>query len=210
MANRSDNFTRADSGVSIDSPSDAAGNYTTTATWGIASNTGYNADGAGSCCATLDASSADVEVQVTLTTIGGSGTGGAGIGFRYVDANNFWRARARVSASTLSLQRMIAGSNTTIGTDYSYTPANGDVIKVVADGNDITVYLNGVSRITASDSTHNTATKHGLFVNSDTASRFDDLTITDLGGSPDVTVSASGSALTTGSGTQIPGFEIVL
>jgi hypothetical protein len=181
MTNRTDDFNRADSGATIDSPSDGLGNYTVAQTWGIQSNRGYCANGGSLGAAVLEAS-ADVEVQVTIAVNGGAGGGGHGVVFRYVDANNYWFVRARVDASVLNMQKFVGGSGTDVGTDFSYTPANGDVIKVVAEGTSISVYLNGTLRIgPVTESTHLTATKHGLFAHGDSTARFDDLSITEVG-----------------------------
>lgn len=183
MANRSDNFNRADESVSgtLGTPSDSSGAYTynATAAWLIASNTAGMALGGNIATAALDAGAANAEVQVTIATTGNNGY--FGLCARYVDTSNYLVA-IQIVGGGLYIYRMTSGSLVQLGS-YSSTPANGDVLKFVVDGNDISAYLNGTLRIGPITETQgNTSTLHGLFGYADGVVRFDDLTITDLGG----------------------------
>lgn len=154
MANRSDNFTRADS-ASLGTPSDlgsawveAQGNFSISANIGgvttLVSSRAY---------AYLEASSAIGESSITLNS-----TGDVGVVIRYVDINNFMV----VTVSNLTLFKRVAGTFTSLGSS-PYTPAAGDVVSVSVDASNLyTVKLNGVAKYTATDAANATGTKHGL------------------------------------------------
>ncbi len=80
------------------------------------------------------------------------------VAFRVVDANNFFVVKA--NASTYTLVKKVASSNTTLGT-YTATPANDDVIMVTVKDDLITVYVNGIPVITATDPALNTCCNVG-------------------------------------------------
>lgn len=186
MANRADNFNRADTSA-IGTPSDggSAWVYATTAGagWGVGSNKAYNVYDASSnrYYGYLECSAADGDVQVTLSTTSG-GSGYVGLAARVTGTDDLWVVRAS-AASGYELIKFVSGSATVVGT-YGTGPSDGDVLKWTLSGDSHTVYVNGVSRITASDSFNNTATKHGLHANGawPTSARWDDWSFTDAGG----------------------------
>lgn len=183
MANRSDDFNRTDSTETLNSPSDASGNYTLVGTWGVASNRGYSVSPQSPGVAWLETSATDVEVQVTIPVLPTNDSCGALA--RYVDTNNLVAALFHVSANKLRLIKWVSGSYTQVAS-ASITPVAGDVLKLVADGDQFTVYVNGTSQIAAttiSDAALQSSTKHGLYAWAETTARFDNLTITDISGS---------------------------
>lgn len=196
MTDRVDNFNRADSSTSLGAPSDGGGGYTTNGTWGIVSSRAYCVVSAAQSVAYLDASITDADVQVTLATMSAD----VGLVARVVDSNNYFLS-AVTSGTGFRLYKRVAGSFTQLGTTYSGTPANGDVLKLTVNGTSLTVYVNGTSRITATDSSHASATKFGLRAHNDSSSRFDDFSVTGLGGGTSVSpgagsVTVSGQAPT--------------
>lgn len=179
---RSDTFTRADSLLTINSPSDAAGDYTVAATtvFGIASNTGQWVSGFDTVfpTAVLESSSAVVDFSVDYPAVGAD----AGVVIRYVDASNFNDCFVRSSGNTLQLHKIVAGAFTSLGT-FTGAIANGDTIKVtVSAGNVYNVFQNGTLRIgPVTDAANSTGTKHGLATNSDATVRWDNLVMTTPG-----------------------------
>lgn len=179
MANRADNFNRSDVNSPMGTPSDGGSDWTYPGTtlWGISSNQAFNFGQESQSIAVLEASSATVEVQATLSTISADG----GLCARVVDNSNYIVVAATAGVS-YRLFKQVAGSFTQLGSTYATSPANGDVIKLVCNGSNIEVFVGGVSRITAIEGAHSTATKHGLRCNGDQNTRYDDFSITDLGG----------------------------
>lgn len=108
-------------------------------------------------------------VQATLK--GGMTTG---IIFRCQDANNFWLFE-QGNAGNSTLSKYVAGTRTDV-TFVSGTAGNavGDVYKVVFSGSSITCYHNGVSVMTATDTTLETATGVGLLGSVQFSSAWDD------------------------------------
>jgi hypothetical protein len=178
---RADTFDRADSSGGLGTPSDGGSVWVQDTsgggvTFGISSNKAYDPfDNNGHLVASLEASAADVSVQVTLAAFAGQ----MGLSARVSDANNFLNVRA-LAGTGYSLFKRVAGSSTQLGSTWAGTPADGDVVKLVMSGSSLEVFVNGVSRITATDSFNSTATKHGLwaFAANFTAARWDDFSIT--------------------------------
>lgn len=178
MSNRSDDFNRADSSSSLGTPSDGGGAWTAlVGTWGIASNTGYLATDAGDSqdVAVLDSGTSDVDVQVTLATL----TSTPGLILRAADSNNYLLLQTTTSGFTM--YRRASGSFTGIGS-WSGTTASGDVIKFQGNGTTVKAFHAGVERISVTESSGQTNTKHGIYSFVSTGPRFDDFSITDLGG----------------------------
>lgn len=184
-ATRWDRFTRANNSGPLGTPSDGGSAWLDTsaigggALFGINGNQAYDAfDSGGNLASTLDSGSSDTAVQVTLATFADQ----MGLSARATDSNNYLFIRA-YSGLGYDLFKRVAGASTNLGS-YSTTPASGDVLKLDMSGSSLTVYVNGVSRITATDGFNSTATKHGLWAYSAnfTAARWDNFSITDLGG----------------------------
>lgn len=152
-------------------------------TWGINNGTAYVVSNvvATTYSTVVDAGVADCTVTVTLAALI-AGNGNVGITFRNVDSNNWWRFIADPANSRLYLQRNLAGSPLTYDTINSVTISAGDVLSVVLDGDSIACYHNGVARILRTNSSHNTATHHGLIVSTSNpasnASRWEDFSVT--------------------------------
>lgn len=187
MTDRVDNFNRADSAAALGTPSDGGSAWVATSGgWGISSNQAYQYSSTNHHVAYLEASVADVDVEVTITTRGTD----SGLSARVVDDNN--HLLVATSGSGVYLYKKVSGSFTLLGS-YGTAISDGDTIKLRCSGNDLTVYVNGVSRITATESDHNTATKHGLRNNDNTAARWDNFSITGLGGGGGSSIAAISS-----------------
>jgi hypothetical protein len=188
MANRSDNFNRADSTTTLGTPSDGGSAWSVLGgTFGILSNEAYKVSTAAAWdIAVLEASSANVEVQATASQYGTTEPR-AGVAFRVVDTNNWFAAI--FYGSYVVLNKNVGGSITEVTSAFASITAT-DTIKAVANGNSLSVYRNGALVLgPVTDSTHNTATQHGIVaVHQDSGTtngykfRHDDFSITDLGG----------------------------
>ena len=175
MANRSDDFNRANG--SLGTPSDGGSAWVLHAgTWGVASNECQkSANDTTFEIATLEASSTQVEVQATLVVQANDG-----LVVRAADNNNF--IMGQVTSGTLAIYKRVAGTFTQIGTNYSGTTSNGDVYKLTVDASNlISFYQNGTLRKSGTDSAGSSNTKHGLMMRG-ISSRWDNFSITDTAG----------------------------
>lgn len=180
MTNRTDNFNRADSVLTIDPPSDGGSGYTLGGggTWGISSFAGYLVVSiAFEDQAVLDSGTSAIETQVTITSGSGSGTG---VINRYADTNN-WIGGIWDDNSTLTLYARVAGSYNVIQSTGGLTFAANDVMKLRSDSSNLhTLTQNGVSRCSGTNTNGSANTKHGMRNDGSTGRRYDNLSITDI------------------------------
>jgi hypothetical protein len=162
----SDSFNRANSTTTLGSTDSYNGgtakvwtNQDTTGTWGINTNRAYVQTDAQNRMITVVSSgisNGTVEADITWAT-------GAyvGLNFRNTDLNNFFDIC--INSTSLVLRKYVSGSSTTLGT-YNFTAVNGTIYHIAAtfNGSTITISLDGVQRITVTDSFNSTATLHGL------------------------------------------------
>ena len=176
MTNRTDNFNRADSTTSLGTPSDSGSAWTTyQSTLGILSNTAYDVTHSLYGVAGLESSISDCAVQVTCTA-----QGNMSCSARITDKNNFLTGGGDGSGN-LSIYKIVSGGFTQLGS-ASATQAAGDVFKFTVNGTALELFLNGVSKVTASSNVGQTNTIHGIFDFLSASARFDDFSITALGG----------------------------
>ncbi|MEA2172657.1 MAG: hypothetical protein QOD00_249 [Blastocatellia bacterium] len=136
-------------------------------TWGTRRYQAYMSapSGDGNCAATLDARIADANISVQLNDVNGGGT--EGIVFRATDAHNFLFARG--FNTNIQVFKKQAGALVQLAS-YAGGIAEGDVLAVELIGPVITVKQNGIVRLTLTESFNRTATRHGLFTDSSSAS----------------------------------------
>ena len=115
--------------------------------------------------------------QVTLPTALSAVTIG-GIAFRVIDASNYMFCYYNWQLSRLRLYKRETGTFNEFGSgEVAVVLNDGDVMKVIDDGTNIDYQINNVSKITASTSLFNTATKCGIEAEV-TTSRFDSYSVT--------------------------------
>lgn len=175
MANRSDDFNRANS-TSLGTPSDGGSAWAgSSSTYGTTSNQAYLSGSAGwNTAVWLEASSATGEAQITF--ISGTSTN-CGVLARVVDAQNF--ILGQFTSTNLFIFKRVAGTFTQIGSTYSGGAAANDVFKITASGNSLALLQNGNTRVSGTDAAHNTATKWGFVENNGNTIRYDDFSFTD-------------------------------
>jgi len=153
-----DVFTRVDSAVAIGT-STSGGTYTTdSGTMGISTNRAYGVS-TGSNNRTLSAAIGSVNhtMPVKVDTVG---TQGWAI-FRAVDSANYWRLGWN-TASTYRVQSIVAGAVGAVDLVVGAAPTAGDVIRAVAFGNQIKLYINDVLVFEVASSVHITGQKVGI------------------------------------------------
>jgi hypothetical protein len=112
----------------------------------------------------------------------------------------------RNNGTNWALFSVTGGTFTSIGT-YAAAAVAGDVVKIQAVGSTITVYINGVSRISVTNTAVTTGTSVGIRSDVNSALRYDDFTAADVASgatgdaalSATATLSASGVRATAGS-----------
>lgn len=157
-----DSFDRADSTSGLGT-ADSGHPWTTVAgTWGITSG---RAVASAPAIGVVDVGTADVDITGTVT-IGGT-FNGTGISLRTIDTSN--RLLVYLSAlNTLSLVKLVGGSLTTlVNASVSYATGDTLTMRVVAKGDVINVWADGVLRIqhvlsTSDQTLFGAVNRHGL------------------------------------------------
>ena len=165
----SDNFNRANNASSLGDPW-----VTASGTIGILNNQVYTPNANGGR-AYVDVGAADMDVSVTVAAFDSASE--HFLHFRADTATSWWRF-GRTSGNYVLQNYNGVGDPTSFTT--SVAPANGDVLRVLANGNSIVCYVNGVeARNLAFDTFNNNKTKVGLEIWKATASgtRFEDLVV---------------------------------
>lgn len=171
MTSFSDDFNRADS-------TDLGANWVeVSGDWSIVSN--QLSPGAAGGTIILRASTAmasnDNFAQITITATTTASQGVWCRGNSNISQGYLWRN----NGSTWDLFSVVGGSFTNIGT-YSAAAAPGDVAKVQAVGSTITGYVNGVSRVSVTNTAVTTGTAVGVRSDSASAVRYDDFSAGDV------------------------------
>lgn len=180
MGDRSDNFNRSDSASDPNSPSDGGANWTVgSGTWGISTNRLYTVGTSGSVSLIwTETSAANVDAEATL--LNSVQIGGPIV--RAADTNNY--ILAFITGSNMRLFKVVGGGPVQLGSTYGTAPSVGDVIRLVADDDDlISFYQNDVLRVSATDAALNTNTLCGFRGTESTGKMmWDDWSVTDLDG----------------------------
>jgi hypothetical protein len=179
MANRSDNFDRADSSTALGSPSDGGGAYSITGnggaagTGGISSNRAYSPTA--NTYASLDAGVAVASVEATVAVHGSN----YGLLTRSNSTHQDFLLLS-VGAASISLFKRVAGTITQLGSGTSITVGIGSVLKLDVDAaNAIRGYVDGVLRIgPTTDAAGAALTRYGFRI-LETTTRLDNLAVTD-------------------------------
>ena len=115
--------------------------------------------------AIIESGISDCDITSIIRYAGGVGTVSTdGVVLRYEDADNYYWIGPVASLNKFRIFSRIAGTNNkeaeatgiTISVDTDYT------ITINADGTSIVAELDGANQLTATDSAHETETKHGM------------------------------------------------
>ena len=170
-----ENFTRADSASAI-------GNHLSwtqvSGTWGTFSNTAYKVSTASvieSARADSDLSSSDHYAQVVVAN--GNGSVFHGPACRHSSSASTYYVTANFSNAQY-LTKLIAGTQTNL-TSTAHNYANGETLKIEANGSSIKGYANGTQYPSTTDTSITSGTRCGI-VSSLTNGTFDDFEAADL------------------------------
>lgn len=81
--------------------------------------------------------------------------------WRWASSTSFWLVRTADNYASYQVY-FWSGSYALIGTVASVTPTAGDVLEVIADGPNHYIYVNDVLGLTLTNTTNQTATRHGI------------------------------------------------
>ena len=184
MASFSDDFNRANS-------TDLGANWVeVSGDWSIVSN--QLSPGAAGGTIILRAAGAmatnDNSAQVTIAATAAASQGVWCRGNSNISQGYLWRN----NGTSWDLFQVVGGSFTVIGT-YAAAAAPGDIAKVQAVGTTIKGYVNGVQRVSVTDTAVTTGTSVGIRSDSAGAIRYDDFAAADV---------SAGAALGTASSTE--------
>ncbi len=132
---------------------------TKTGAWtlsGFNNGSAFPANAASRSVATVTSLATGINLGVTFGSTVPSGTD-SGIVFRMVDLTSYWRA------GMTGLYKVTGSSAALVG-NYSTACQPGDRLVVNLNGNNITVYRNGVQVLTTTDAYNASATIHGIAV----------------------------------------------
>ena len=207
MTSFSDDFNRADS------TDLGAGWVEVSGDWSIVSNrlSPGNAGGTIILRAATAMATSDHYVQITIATTTAASQGIWARGNSNITSGYLWRN----NGSTWDLFSVVGGSFTNIGT-YSAAAGAGDVAKIQVQGTTITGYVNGVSRVSVTDSAVASGTNVGVRGESTNLLSYDDFSAADVSsgvsanagnaagtgaaGAPTITVAPNAAAVS-GTGT---------
>lgn len=142
-------------------------------TWGIQTNRGYvvTPGGGNASRAIIETGYTDGTLSVDRPVV--EGIGNQGVIFRYVDSSNYWVAAGNGTFGNAFLTKVVAGTPTEM---LNVALVNAGAIRVDFTNDRITFWTNGVIRGVVSDSTHSTATKHGIYLDASAPDgRFDNI-----------------------------------
>lgn len=139
-------------------------------TWGISNQQAYTTTCAAPGYVVVEGGVVDGAIEVTLPT----NAQDAYVVFRAVDANNLLVVEN--VGPRYQLAKRVNGVKTVLGETTNITPANGDVLKVEFNGNDIVLWVNGVLSISKSETTIR-GTKYGIGSWCNGSMRFDNFMV---------------------------------
>jgi len=174
MATYTDNFNRADS-------TNLGSNWTElTDDWSIKSNQlapGISSTGVVLYNQPLDTSDNYGQIVITNGTAGSMGV----FARSDVGGNNFYLWRS--DGTQWNLFYNVGGAFTSIGS-YVAPLVNGDVARIECNGSTIKGFVNGVERVSVTDTQITTGQYTGLRCSASSTALFDDFQASDVGGAP--------------------------
>jgi hypothetical protein len=166
-----DTFTRADSATSMGDAESGQVWFPGYGVWGISSNQAYLATDAGENV-TWVKGLAGGTISVTLATTQDA----VGLAFRCQDRDNYWRVQVNSASTRWDLYLVQAGVATLMGNTGTANVSSGAVVMVKAEGDQILVHVDGVLKLTVTDSTFQKASRCGLYAAATGTARFDAFT----------------------------------
>lgn len=134
---------------------------------------------------TASPASADYSVSADIFVVNNANASYGGVAGRVViGANTMYRAYYRQELTAWRLEKMVAGTPTTLGSDYTQSLTNSQTytVKLEMIGTSIKLYVDGVERISATDSDIAGAGKAAVMSYTSGGQQPTSITATDIGG----------------------------
>ena len=131
-------------------------------------------------------SAKDADISVKFKAVSGKKDQAAGIVWRYRDKDNYYIVRANALENNVVLYKVqngkredlpLKGEGRTYGKKLTVPSGQWNTLRVTAQGNLFTAYLNGQKLYDVEDSTFPDAGKVGLWTKADSVTYFDDLEV---------------------------------
>jgi hypothetical protein len=131
-------------------------------------------------------STKDADISVKFKPVSGKKDQAAGVVWRYRDKDNYYIVRANALENNVVLYKVqdgkradlpLKGEGRTYGKKAKVPSGQWNTLRVTAQGNLSTVYLNGEKLYEVEDSTFTEAGKVGLWTKADSVTYFDDLEV---------------------------------
>jgi hypothetical protein len=123
-------------------------------------------------------SASEVEVSTRFKPISGRVDQAGGLVLRFIDANNYYIARANALESNVRFYRVVNGQRQQLASaDANLSAGEWHSLAVRAEGNEFTVLFDGVEVITTTDNTFPSAGKVGLWTKADSVTHFESLRV---------------------------------
>lgn len=131
-------------------------------------------------------SAKDADISLRFKAVSGKKDQAAGIVWRYRDKDNYYIVRANALENNVVLYKVqngkredlpLKGKERTYGTKTKVTPMQWNTLRVTAEGNLFSAYLNGEKLFEVEDSTFPGAGKVGVWTKADSVTYFDDLEV---------------------------------
>lgn len=157
-----DSFNRADNANTLGLPEKGGAWTALSATWGIRDNMAYTSSENNSKwnAAVIDTGiSSNIAISATFA---GTLNSNVGLAFRYMSAGNGLFLRCPASTGILYIDKLVDGAETVLAQLTGQVCVAGDNFKVELRGSNIKVYQNKVLKLSLSEVTYLTNTKHGI------------------------------------------------
>lgn len=173
------------SGTWLGNAGRAETNFATTASGALVFNTGK----------------ADIDLRVRFRFSAGGTNRNAGIAFRYQDNINTWYASCKIDGGTYQFVNLAANVHNVIATgNYTFVVNTDYTMRVVVQGDNITVTVEGIGALSTTSSIRNTMTSHGLRSSSTVGGGsifYDDFIALDVPAIADIVLTVNSSPLIT-------------
>ncbi len=123
----------------------------------------------------------DVDLSVKLKANGGKDDQGGGLIWRYKDEKNYYVCRINPLEGNYRVYKVVDGKRTQLqSADVNTDSGKWYTLRVVMNESKITCYLDGKKLLEASDDTLKDAGQVGVWTKADSATSFDNVTVTTL------------------------------
>jgi hypothetical protein len=144
-----DGFTRADNNSTLGQADSGQLWKAVTGTWGIRDDEAYvvTPHANNRSLAVIDMGAGDGTVKVSFPHT----SSGSGLVFRYKNSVNFWQIEAVTDYATWNVRKVVDGQSTSFGNVGTVATGAGTTISVRMQGPTIDIFVNGVKKLTLTD-----------------------------------------------------------